>query len=54
MHGHYNDGTKVYLEQTSHHPPISYILVYGPNNSYKCYGPSIYSASAGLNSFKVI
>ena len=54
MHGHYNDGTKVFLEQTSHHPPISYMLVYGPNNSYKCFGPSIYAASAGLNSLKVI
>jgi hypothetical protein len=50
MHGHYNDGTQVFLEQTSHHPPISYILCYGPNNSYKYYGPSIFSASAGLNS----
>jgi len=54
MHGHYNDGTNVFLEQTSHHPPISYIQVYGHNNSYKCYGHSIFSASAGLNSLTLV
>jgi len=50
MHGHYNDGSQLFLEQTSHHPPISYALMYGPNKSYKYYGPSIFAASAGLNS----
>lgn len=25
------DGTKIYCEQISHHPPISYFLIYGPN-----------------------
>jgi len=54
LHGHYNDGSTVFLEQTSHHPPISYILVHGPQDSYKCYGPSIFSASAGLNSLTLV
>ena len=28
------DGTEVFLEQTCHHPPISSILVDGPENIY--------------------
>jgi hypothetical protein len=27
-----HDGSHVYMEQTSHHPPISHMLCYGPNN----------------------
>ncbi len=34
----YMDGTKLYSEQISHHPPISYFLVQGPNRNYKYYG----------------
>ena len=34
----YSDGTKVYCEQISHHPPISYFLIVGPNNSYRYSG----------------
>jgi hypothetical protein len=51
---YYEDGSHVYLEQTSHHPPISHFLVYGPNNNYKIYGYSNFTSSAGLNSLKVI
>ena len=49
----WEDGSKVYLEQTSHHPPISHYIMYGPDNSYKYYGYSNFSSSAGLNSLKV-
>ena len=30
LQGSYSDGTKVYCEQISHHPPITYFLVVGP------------------------
>ncbi len=43
------DGTKVYCEQISHHPPISAFLIYGPNNSYKFYGTG--ELEAKLNGF---
>lgn len=49
-----NDGTQIYGEQISHHPPISYFLVYGPENCYKYYGYYDYEAKAGLNSLQVI
>jgi len=26
----YPDGTEIYCEQTSHHPPVCYFLVIGP------------------------
>mmetsp|Transcript_43939 Transcript_43939/g.59615 ORF Transcript_43939/g.59615 Transcript_43939/m.59615 type:complete len:130 (-) Transcript_43939:487-876(-) len=32
------DGTKLYCEQVSHHPPISSLLMIGPNNKWKMYG----------------
>jgi len=43
------DGTKVYCEQISHHPPVSAFLIYGPNNSYKLYGTG--ELEAKLNGF---
>lgn len=49
----YSDGSKVFLEQTSHHPPISSYEIYGPNNSYYFSGFSKFSSSAGLNSLYV-
>ncbi|EGR27990.1 oxysterol binding, putative [Ichthyophthirius multifiliis] len=32
--GMYPDGTKMYSEQISHHPPISYFVVYGPGTRH--------------------
>jgi hypothetical protein len=51
--GYYNDGSKIHLEQISHHPPVSYILYVGPKDTYRFWGPSIFSASAGLNSMNI-
>jgi len=51
--GYYEDGSRIFLEQISHHPPIAYMLFTGPNDSYKFYGPSAFAASAGLNSITV-
>ena len=47
------DGTKVYCEQTSHHPPITHIHTIGPNNIYEFSFHSGYSASGSWNSIKV-
>lgn len=39
LQGQYSDGTKIYMEHTSHHPPISNYLLEGPPGSdYKFYG----------------
>lgn len=48
--GHYADGTKVYLEQISHHPPISAYQVFGPSDEYQFYGYNEYRASLSVNS----
>lgn len=53
LNAYYNDGSRVYCEQTSHHPPVSYLLYYGPRESYRVFGPVIYAANAGLNSLTV-
>jgi len=45
-----NDGSHVYVEQISHHPPISFILVDGPDNLYQFSGYSCFSVKAFINS----
>lgn len=47
------DGSKIYVEQVCHHPPISYLLLEGPNNSYRFYGYSIFAIKAYLNSINL-
>ena len=51
--GYFSDGSKFYVEQSSHHPPISHYEVYGFDNSYYYAGYSNFSSSAGLNSVNV-
>ena len=48
--GYLIDGSHVYMEQVTHHPPISYMFQEGPNKSYKWYGYSSFSPKAHLNS----
>ena len=45
------DGTKLYAEQSSHHPPVSHYYVEG--NGFRVYGYFNYHAKAGLNSVTV-
>ena len=47
------DGAMIYLEQVSHHPPISYILQCGPNDNYRWYGYTSLSPKASLNSISL-
>jgi len=46
----FSDGSKVFCEQSSHHPPVSHYEVIGPNNSYYLAGFSRYGSSAWINS----
>lgn len=52
-HAYMDDGTQIYCEQTSHHPPISHIHIVGPDNLYEFSMHSGYSASAWVNSITV-
>jgi hypothetical protein len=47
------DGSKVYMEQVSHRPPISYMLHEGPDDLYQFSGYSNFSAKAWLNSIEL-
>lgn len=49
----FSDGTELFLEQVSHHPPISYILLYGPQKKFQMSGAFVTEATGGLNSLKV-
>ena len=44
------DGTEVMLEQVCHHPPISFMLLEGPNGLYRYSSFSSFSPKAHLNS----
>ena len=51
QHGFLEDGTEMFSEQTSHHPPVSHFYIDG--NGYKIHGYFNYTAKAGLNSVTV-
>ena len=47
------DGTKIWLEQTCHHPPITSWYMQGPNNLYVFYGHGqIIAGLSGANTIK--
>jgi hypothetical protein len=48
--GHFSDGTAIFIEHISHHPPIAYYCVIGPENSYKFYGFYEFTARVSGNS----
>lgn len=47
------DGSRIYIEQVSHHPPISYCLSEGPNGAYRWFGYSSIAAHAYFNSVTI-
>lgn len=44
------DGTRQYLEQTSHHPPTSHYLIEGANGGYTCDGYMELAVHSGMTS----
>lgn len=48
--GSYKDGSQIFLEQTSHHPPISSFQLIGPNGIYHVHGSHEFAASLRPNS----
>ena len=49
----WEDGSHEYVEQTSHHPPCSNFIIYGPNNNYKFSGYFNFTSNAWINSMKL-
>ena len=52
LQAHFKDGTKVYSEHISHHPPIAALLVEHPELKYRMYGSLTFTASMGANYLK--
>eukprot|EP00475_Leptophrys_vorax_P045828 TRINITY_DN9663_c0_g1_i3.p1 TRINITY_DN9663_c0_g1~~TRINITY_DN9663_c0_g1_i3.p1 ORF type:complete len:383 (+),score=93.85 TRINITY_DN9663_c0_g1_i3:60-1208(+) len=48
----YSDGTLMFLEQTSHHPPVSHWQMFGPNDSFQFFGYALWEASMMGNALK--
>jgi len=46
------DGTEIFCEQVSHHPPVTNWEVFGPNQAYKFYGSGELHASFRGNSIR--
>lgn len=44
------DGSMIYMEQISHHPPISYTYFVGPDDSFKFYGYTEIAVKLRVNS----
>ena len=49
LQGHFEDGTQLYCEHTSHHPPISNFSIEGKDDLYHMYGHYEYVAKMGTN-----
>ena len=50
MQGRLADGSKVFMEQICHHPPISYLLQEGPDELYRWSGFSSFTTRVHMNS----
>lgn len=52
--GKWENGTTVYAEQISHHPPLSVFQIYGPNNEWYCYSdPVHFDVSNSMTSLEI-
>lgn len=52
LEGHFEDGTQVYVEHISHHPPVSQFLMVGPDSSYKMHGYYEYKIRMSANTLE--
>eukprot|EP00826_Nyctotherus_ovalis_P002050 TRINITY_DN10389_c0_g1_i11.p1 TRINITY_DN10389_c0_g1~~TRINITY_DN10389_c0_g1_i11.p1 ORF type:complete len:455 (-),score=103.04 TRINITY_DN10389_c0_g1_i11:136-1500(-) len=54
LEGKFSDGTRVYLEHTSHHPPTSVFYIVGAGNAYTMHGHYVYGVEMSTNSMKIL
>ena len=48
------DGASIFMEQTSHHPPVTHFIIDGPDGNYKLTGWSQHSIKVGLQSCNLV
>jgi hypothetical protein len=48
------NGVVMYAEQSSHHPPMSDVQIYGPDNSWKCSAHCNFTITSGLTKVDII
>ena len=53
LQGTYLDGSRVYMEQITHHPPVSYFYFEGPQKMYRFYAYTDFAAMPRMNSVNV-
>ena len=51
--GKWENGAEFYAEQSSHHPPISDMQIFGPDNKWNCYSHMDFSIDSGLNNVEL-
>lgn len=49
---HFDDGTEIYCEHTSHHPPITNFMIHPADRKYELWGFYEFTASMGGNSMR--
>lgn len=49
----WSNGTTIYAEQSSHHPPTSDYEIIGPNNSWYCYSHASFDVDTGVNQLEI-
>ncbi|OHT16765.1 Oxysterol binding protein [Tritrichomonas foetus] len=52
-YGKWENGTEIYGEQSSHHPPISDIILFGPERRWKCFAHMDFDIDSGLNNVEL-
>lgn len=52
LQGKYPDGTKIFCEHTSHHPPITNFHVEAEDGSYELYGNYEFTGNMSANSLR--
>ena len=52
--GGFADGTKIYIEHTSHHPPMTHFYMAGPNDIYKMHGRYVYKVRLSANTLEAL
>lgn len=52
--GRWEDGSEIYAEQTSHHPPISEFQLFGPDGAWKCHAHCNFEITSGMSEIDII
>ena len=52
--GRWEDGSEIFAEQTSHHPPVSEFQLFGPDGAWKCHAHCNFEITSGMSEIDII